>query len=144
MRIANTSRLIFPDANVMIKWCVREEEDREQVEKMQEDFVDEKIQIVSSGLVEWELNNYLGRKFSENEAARKYSYFKLFQFTQIFLNLEISSLAFKIMKKCPGVTFYDASYHSMGLLMKGLFLTADKKYYERAKSFGNIKLLKDY
>ncbi len=144
MRTENTSRLIFPDSNVMIKWCVREEEDREQIEKMQEDFTDERIQIVSSGLLEWELNNYLGRKFSENEAVQKYSYFKLFQFTQIFLNLEISSLAFRIMKKCPGVSFYDASYHALALQNHALFLTADVNYYNKAKSFGNIKLLKDY
>ncbi len=144
MKIANKIQLVIPDSCVMLKWCVWEAEDREQIVKMQDDFVHNEIQIAFPAILEWELNNYLGRKLSEEEATRKYSYFKILQATMALLTLEMTGLAFKIMKKCPSVSFYDASYHAMALHMKGVFLTADKKYYDKTKSLGNIQLLKDY
>ena len=144
MQIADTKPLLVPDTSVMLKWCVKEKEDRRQVKKMQGDFLERNINIIVPALLGWELNNYLGRSYPAELALAKYSYFKTFRLTEsLLLNLEVSGLAFRIMKKA-GVTFYDASYHALALLLKGTFLTADKKYYEKAKGFGNIKLLRDY
>ncbi len=38
-----------------------------------------------------------------------------------------------------GASFYDTSYHFLAKLQKGIFLTADKNYFEKAKHFGNIE-----
>ncbi len=135
---------IIPDSSVMIKWCVKEEEDRKQIVKMQEDFMSDRLEILVPQLLEWEVNNYLGRSFDPDLASEKYSNFKMLHLREASLTLEISHSAFEIMKKCPGVTFYDASYHALALNKGGTFLTADKKYYEKTKNHGNIMLLKDY
>lgn len=136
--------LIVADSSVLIKWCVREEEDREQVVKMQQDFIDDKFKMLVPLLLDWEVNNFLRRSFDSSTASSKYSNFKMLQLTGVMLTLELSHTAFEIMKKCPGVTFYDASYHALALSKSGIFLTADKKYYDKAKKLGHIMLLKDY
>lgn len=41
-------------------------------------------------------------------------------------------------------TIYDSIYHALAIRMDGTFLTADKRHYAKAKSFGHIKLLKDW
>jgi predicted nucleic acid-binding protein len=38
-------------------------------------------------------------------------------------------------------TFYDTHYHYLAMYHKAIFLTCDNKYYKKAKSLGNIKLL---
>ena len=38
-------------------------------------------------------------------------------------------------------SFYDAIYHALAIEKNAIFITADKKYFEKAKSFGFIKLL---
>jgi len=40
-----------------------------------------------------------------------------------------------------GTSFYDTSYHFLAKLLKGVFLTADKDYFKKARGFGCIKLL---
>lgn len=144
MQTDNLKQLFIPDSSVMIKWCVKEEEDRDQIIRMQKDFLEKKITLLVPLLLEWELNNYLGRNFKPKIATEKYSYYKMLELTGYMTSVELSHLSFEIMGKCPGVTFYDASYHALALSRQGIFLTADKKYYEKAKKMGGIMLLKDY
>lgn len=47
------------------------------------------------------------------------------------------------MKKYPRVSFYDASYHALAIAYDGLFVTADRKYYEMTRKEGNVTLLED-
>jgi predicted nucleic acid-binding protein len=39
---------------------------------------------------------------------------------------------------------YDSIYHALAIEGNGAFITADKKHYEKAKSFGHIYLLEDW
>ncbi len=39
---------------------------------------------------------------------------------------------------------YDSVYHALAIEGNGAFITADKKHYEKAKSFGHIYLLEDW
>jgi predicted nucleic acid-binding protein len=41
-------------------------------------------------------------------------------------------------------TMYDSIYHAMAILNEGIFITSDKRHYEKAKTFGYISLLKDW
>ncbi|MFH1183098.1 MAG: type II toxin-antitoxin system VapC family toxin [Candidatus Moraniibacteriota bacterium] len=34
---------------------------------------------------------------------------------------------------------YDTSYHYLAMVLEGIFLTRDKKYYQKAKELGNIQ-----
>jgi len=39
---------------------------------------------------------------------------------------------------------YDAIYHALAILSESVFLTADQKYYRKARQFGHILLLADW
>lgn len=41
-------------------------------------------------------------------------------------------------------TMYDSVYHAMAIINDGVFITSDKRHYEKTKSFGHIALLKDW
>lgn len=41
-------------------------------------------------------------------------------------------------------TMDDSIYHAMAILNDDMFITSDKRHYEKAKSFGHIALLKDW
>ena len=41
-------------------------------------------------------------------------------------------------------SIYDSIYHALAIHEKAVFLTADKRHYEKSKSFGHICLLKDW
>ena len=43
-----------------------------------------------------------------------------------------------------GVTFYDAAYHALALVEKGVFVTADQKYVRRAGKAGRVVTLKEW
>ena len=42
------------------------------------------------------------------------------------------------------MTFYDAAYHALALVEHGTFVTADGKYFTKAKKAGAIALLSDF
>lgn len=41
-------------------------------------------------------------------------------------------------------TMYDSVYHAMAIINDGMFITADKRHYEKVKSFGHIAMLDDW
>ena len=41
-------------------------------------------------------------------------------------------------------SIYDSVYHALAIESDAIFLTADKRHYAKAKSFGNIKLFRDW
>jgi predicted nucleic acid-binding protein len=137
-------KLLVIDTAVIIKWLTDEKEDLEKALLVRARFEKRELNILIPMLVHWELSNHLGRNYSPEEAAALYSHFLLLRIPQILPSLSATHLAYKIMKDCPGTSFYDASYHAIALSKEGTFLTSDKKYYEKAKTFGSIKLLKDY
>ena len=40
-----------------------------------------------------------------------------------------------------GTTVYDASYHVLAIARNAIYITADKKYFDKAKQLGNIELI---
>lgn len=41
-------------------------------------------------------------------------------------------------------SMYDSIYHAMAIVQEGVFITADKRHYEKVKSFGHIVLLEQW
>ncbi len=138
------SRLIIPDASTLIKWTALEDDDLENALRLREDFTNKKCRILIPALCMWEINNFLGRNLDTEGAMHFFSIFKQYNFRQAMPTFEISHLAFQLMKKAEKISFYDASYHSLAISSEGTFLTADKKYFEKTKKFGHIKLLSNY
>ncbi len=132
------------DTSVIIKWLVLEEKDLSFALGLLNDFINRKIHISIPIFVHWEINNFLGRNLDLERAIGKYSYFKLLELSEQYLSLSATSKAFEIMKKFHKVSFYDASYHAMAIEKGMIFITADKKYYEKTKDLGSIMFLADY
>jgi predicted nucleic acid-binding protein len=132
------------DASVLIKWVGKEAEDLKQAESLRIAYKNEDADLTVLALTFWEIGSYLSRKFDAKTAASVFNHFQNYAFLQAMLTLEEAALAVNIMTKHPGVSFYDASYHALALNKGKVFLTADKKYYEKAKKLGHIQLLRDY
>lgn len=139
-----SKNLIVVDSSVIIKWLTDEKEDLENALLLKDRYLARKVSIRIPLLAHWEINNHLGRNYPPAEAAALYSHFLMIRLPQALLSIEETTRAFEIMKKVPGVSYYDAAFHALAICKKATFVTSDKKYYEKAKSFGNIKLLKDY
>jgi len=62
-------------------------------------------------------------------------------------NIEETKLALEISSKgnykSGYPSAYDSIYHSIAINRNALFVTSDKKHYEKSKEFGNIILLKN-
>ncbi len=132
------------DASVLIKWAGKEAEDLKQAEALRVDYKNEDAKLTILALTFWEIGSYLSREFDAKTGTSVFNHFQNYRFMQAMLTLEQASLAMDIVKKHPGVSFYDASYHALALNKGKIFLTADKKYYEKTKKLGHIMLLKDY
>jgi len=57
--------------------------------------------------------------------------------------VDLCRTAFDLMKDFR-VTFYDAVYHAVALLRKGVFVTADEAYCRKAAARGGVKLLREF
>jgi len=99
-----------------------------------------KIKLTSSYLLPLELGNGLRFSLRDEDLAKKVleNFLKLpigyFVFSEIHYE-KILALSYQL-----GTSFYDTSYHFLAKLLKGVFLTADKEYFEKAKNIGDIKL----
>ena len=48
------------------------------------------------------------------------------------------------LARAYGVTFYDAAYHALALVHRGVFVTADERYVRRAADAGGLALLRHW
>ena len=134
---------IIPDASVLIKWALSDEEYTEQAHQLQNDFQFRKVNLFIPSHCFYELGNTLGKKWPD-QCTRFFSQLFMSGFVHCRLTLSISSLAFELLKKYPSISFYDAVYHALAMEMGGIFVTADERYFKTTKKEGNIQLLKDY
>lgn len=141
---ANNGKKYVLDSSILIKWLGEEAEDFEQAMQVRADYAAENIGVLIPALVFWELGNYLGRKYDDKTATSTFQSYQNYRFRPHLLSLATSNMAFKIMQKCPQASFYDASYHALAMQNQAVFLTSDKKYYDKTRKLGHIQLLKNY
>lgn len=100
-----------------------------------------KVALYSSNLFFLEMGNAL--RFSQIEQN------KVEIFLETILKFPIEYFSFKkkhIMQIVElsfdlDTTVYDTSYHFLAKLLGGVFLTCDKKYFEKAREIGNIEFI---
>lgn len=141
--MAENNQPIIIDASVAMKWFVDEIEDVDKALMLRDRALNGELKVGIISLIFYEVMNTLSRKWPE-KAMPSISVLMMFHFDEFSLNLKIAYIALEIMQKCPKVSFYDASYHATAIENNGTFITADEGYYQKAKSFKHIKLLKDY
>lgn len=99
-----------------------------------------KTKIYGSLLLPLEVSNALKNKLIPEETAKTYARFKkLAVIYQSFTHEDLE----EIIKSSYqfGTTVYDTSYHYLAKMLDGTFITCDRNYFSKAKSWGNIKLI---
>ncbi len=140
--MAENKSIIIPDASVILKWALSDEvAGVDAALKLQDDAVRGKINLIAPSHCLYEVANTLGR-LTPNHAATFMSYLISYRIVEeVPLSVEMSRRALELTKKYKGLSFYDAAYHALAIMLKGVFVTADEKYVRRANSEGSIRLL---
>ena len=141
--MADLNPVYIADASVIIKWAINEVQNLEEALALREDFLEKKMEIKVPVHCFAEVCNLLGRQYP-NIAVSFFSYLITSGIEEKHLDLELAGIAFQLMEKYEGISFYDAFYHALAIREKGIFITADQKYFKITKKEGYVMLLKDY
>ena len=136
--------ILVPDASIILKWLLPgpEEEDTDKALQIRDAFLQSKCLFHVPTLWYYEVGNTLTRRFP--------AYVGPLLETVLDLNMEECHVRNENLKvtldfaKRFNVTFYDAAYHAVAVVKKGMFITADRKYFSKTKSAGNIVLLRHW
>lgn len=134
-------KIFVPDASIILKWVLGEDEEgQDRAIELLNGWLDQEHEIILPSLWIYEVGNVLGvkrTKDAEKILGLLLGYeFKESRITDIQINL-----TFHLMKEFKGVTFYDAIYHALALIEKGVMVTADKDYFKKTKDKGGIMLI---
>lgn len=104
--------------------------------------LEKELTLLAPRIMTFELLNTLAKKL-QNESAVKEAYEKFQELGIGIMDIdtEYFDKAIEITAKNPQVSFYDASYHALAKHFKGIFLTADKKYYESLDDKKDVHLI---
>ncbi len=136
--------LVVPDASVLLKWVLpsNDESDSDKALRLRAAILDDAVHAILPPLWIYEVGNTVARRFPTHAQAWLSA---LLRFgieemppSQAWLakSLELTSR--------HEVSFYDASYHALAILHKGVFVTADAKYVIRAAESGSIVTLNEW
>lgn len=137
---------IILDASVILK-IVISEEDSFLVEPIIRKHIKKETSIIVPRFWQYEIANVLrfsAAKFSFKKAQEKIKILRLLEFLEIHPDEKTINKTLQMTFKKEKIAFYDTLYHALALEQNALLITADKKYYNQAKSFGNIYLLKNF
>lgn len=136
-------KLFVADASVIIKWAINEPDDLDQALMFKSDFVNEEIDIMVPTCCFPEVCNILCRQ-RPNMALPFFSYLVSSHIEERHVTFELVNIAHNFMKSYKTISFYDAFYHALAIRENGIFITADRKYYNKTRRRGHIMLLKNY
>jgi len=136
--------IIVPDASVLLKWAFHsiEERDRDCAIVLLHEWIDGKVEIILPKLWSFEVGNVLMLK-KPDIAPEIMEIFIGYSFMESDMSIELCKETFKLMQKYH-VTFYDAVYHALAILHKGILLTADESYCKKVRDAKHVVRLKDW
>ncbi len=135
---------IVPDASVLLKWAFNspDEGDRDNAILLLNAWIDGKVEIVLPKLWSFEVGNVVMLK-NPNMAQEIMEIFIGYSFTELDMTQELCRETLGLMRKYH-VSFYDAVYHAVAILKKGILLTADEAYCRNIRGIKNVVRLKDW
>lgn len=134
-------KIFVPDASIILKWVLEDEENnRDNATALLRGWVEQEHEFVVPSLWLYEVGNVLGIKRSK-DAEKILEILLEYEFKEMKITKDVTSIAFALMKEYRGVAFYDTIYHAVAMRNKGTMVTADKTYYDTAKDKGSILLL---
>src|ERR1700690_4327462 len=136
--------LVVPDASVLLKWVLPsdDEPDTDRALNLRTTILEESVRALLPSLWLYEVGNTVARRFP-TYAETWMSALMKFELqeappTQAWLTktLELTSK--------HEVTFYDAAYHALAFIHKGVFVTADTRYVNKVSDPGTVVALSDW
>jgi predicted nucleic acid-binding protein len=136
--------VIVPDASVILKWAFHSPE--EQYLDKALDILnlcrEGKVEIILPRLWAFEVGNVLALK-NPQYAQEIMEILIGYRFPEHETTMELCRETFKLIRQYR-ITFYDAVYHGVALLKKGMMITMDRAYYRKAAKAGNVVMLEDF
>src|SRR5947209_11577646 len=136
--------LVVPDASVLLKWVLPsdDEPDAEKALLLRAAIQDEAVDALLPALWLYEVGNTIARRFPMHASSWLSALMKF--------GLEEASPSQPWLAKTLELTsryevsFYDAAYHALALIHKGLFVTADSRYVNRVTEAGSVIALSEW
>jgi predicted nucleic acid-binding protein len=123
--------LVVPDASVLLKWVLPsdEEPDTDRALLLRTAIIEEAVRAVLPGLWLYEVGNAVARRFPAHAFGWMSAMMK-FDLEEAPPTTTWLTTALELTRKHE-VTFYDAAYHALAIIHKGLFVTADTRYVDK-------------
>ncbi|MCP5197938.1 MAG: type II toxin-antitoxin system VapC family toxin [Gammaproteobacteria bacterium] len=139
-----TVPLIVPDASVILKWVLpsADEPDTDGALRLRDAIRDEHVEAWVPSLWLYEVGNTIARRFPD-QAAPWLTALQNFGLQEASPTAQWLTTALELTQRF-GITFYDAAYHAVAIVHQGDFITADRRYAERANAAGSLILLSQW
>lgn len=131
-------RLVVPDASVILKWVLpwSNEADLGSALALRDSIADGRVRAIVPALWIYEVGNTLARR-QPDHAERVLGALVRFDLKSAVQSHRWLESALDLTRRY-GVAFYDASYHAHAIVERGVFVTADERYANRAEDAGSL------
>jgi predicted nucleic acid-binding protein len=136
--------LVVPDASVLLKWVLPsdDEPDTDKALLLRAAIQDEAVRALLPGLWLFEVGNTIARRFPTHASAWLSALVK-FGLEEASPTQPWLAKTLELTRRYE-VSFYDAAYHALALIHKGLFVTADRRYVNRVTEPGSVIALSEW
>lgn len=136
--------VVVPDASVILKWALpsAEEPGADRALALLDAIREGEVHAVVPSLWLYEVANTIARRFPAQASQWLAALVKLglpeAPISEPWLNRALA------LTRAYPVTFYDAAYHATALILRGIFVTADRQYVGLTSREGAVTLLSDW
>lgn len=136
--------LLVPDASVLLKWVLPsdDEPDADKALLLRAAILEEAVRAMLPALWLYEVGNTIARRFPE-QASDWLSALLKFGLEEVQPSQSWLAKTLELTRRYE-VSFYDAAYHALALVHKGLFVTADSRYVNRVADIGSVVALSEW
>jgi predicted nucleic acid-binding protein len=133
------------DASVILKWVLPPEAEpyQPQALRLADAVMQGKIEVMLPGLWYFEVGNILIRKYRQDADHDLADLRRQLGSGEQAVSTGWQGEIIRLTDFYP-VTFYDASYHALAIVNRGVFVTADEKYLSAVVGESAIMHLKDW
>lgn len=136
--------VVVPDASVLLKWVLPsdDEPDADKALELRAAILDDAVHAILPPLWIYEVGNTVARRFPA-QAESWLSALLKFGLEEVPPSKAWLTKALELTSRHQ-ISFYDAAYHALALVHKGLFVTADVRYAHRAAESGSVIALSEW
>ncbi|MGA8598417.1 MAG: type II toxin-antitoxin system VapC family toxin [Bryobacteraceae bacterium] len=136
--------LVVPDASVLLKWVLPSDDEPEADKALllRTAIRDETVHALLPALWLYEVGNMIARRFPMHASGWLSALMK-FGLEEASPSQPWLAKTLELTRRYE-VSFYDAAYHALAVIHKGLFVTADSRYVDRVAEPGSVIALSEW